>query len=170
MIPKIQKILYATDLTRNSAYAFQYVVKAAEKNNAQIFILHVLERIPSAEGWLLRDSPLGERLKKVYEIERVNAEKKIKRRLDAFCQRALKKKPTLLKRVTIQVIDGNPAAQILKKADELNPDMVVMGTHGKGLLSHAFLGSVAEKVLNRIKIPVFIIPLPEKTDISFSDV
>ncbi len=169
MIPKIRRILYATDLTKNSAYVFQYVVNAAEKNTAQIIILHVLERIPSAEGWLLRDSPLGERLKKIYEIERGKAAQKIKRRLDAFCQRVLKKNPTLLKRVTIQVIDGNPAAQILKKADELNPDMVVMGTHGKDILSHAFLGSVAEKVLNRIKIPVYIIPLPPKTDIGFSD-
>jgi nucleotide-binding universal stress UspA family protein len=165
MVAKIKKILYATDLSQNSAYAFQYAVNAAEKNDAQIFILHVLERIPSAEDWLLRDSVLGERLRKEYETERVNAAAKIKERLEEFCQRELKEKPALLKRVTIQVIDGNPAAEILKKADEFNPDMVVIGTHGKGLLAHAFLGSVAEKVLNRIKIPVFIIPIPEKAHI-----
>jgi len=45
-----------------------------------------------------------------------------------------------------------------------------MGSHGKGLLAHAFLGSVAEKVLNRIKIPVFIVPIPKETDIAFSNI
>jgi len=43
-------------------------------------------------------------------------------------------------------------------------DMVVMGTHGKGWLVHAFLGSEAEKVLHRIKIPVLIIPIPDKKE------
>jgi len=36
-----------------------------------------------------------------------------------------------------------------------------MGTHGKGIISHTFLGSVAERVLRRIRKPVFIIPLPK---------
>jgi len=45
-----------------------------------------------------------------------------------------------------------------------------MDTHSKGFLTHAFLGSVAQKVLDRVKIPVFIIPIPEKTDTSFRDV
>jgi len=36
-------------------------------------------------------------------------------------------------------------------------------------LAHAFWGSVAKKVLTRIKIPVFIIPIPEKRDIGLSD-
>jgi len=45
-----------------------------------------------------------------------------------------------------------------------------MGTHSKGPLAHAFLGSVAEKVLNRIKIPVFIIPIPMETDISSEEI
>ena len=165
MVPKIKKILYATDLSQNSAYAFRYAVEAAEIYEAEIYILHVLERIPSAEGYLLRDSPLGKRLKSEYEAERTEAVKKIKSRLGDFCRQELKDKPALLKRLTIQVIDGHPAAEILQKVDELKPDLLVMGTHGKGLLAHAFLGSVAKKILNRIKIPVFIIPIPEKADI-----
>ena len=50
-------------------------------------------------------------------------------------------------------------------------DIVVMGTHGKGVISHAFLGSVAEKVLHRIGIPVYIIPIPkEDTDIALGEI
>jgi len=45
-----------------------------------------------------------------------------------------------------------------------------MGTHGKGLISHAFLGSTAKRVLRRTRKPVFIIPLPKgELDITFHD-
>jgi nucleotide-binding universal stress UspA family protein len=69
---------------------------------------------------------------------------------------------------SIEVAEGDPAVKILRKADELGVDLVVMGTHGKGLLEHAFLGSVAEKVLHRIKIPVLTISIPKETDIRLS--
>jgi nucleotide-binding universal stress UspA family protein len=55
--------------------------------------------------------------------------------------------------------------------DELNCDVLIMGSHGRGIISHAFLGSVAEKVLHRIKKPVFFIPIPkEDMDITFRDI
>ena len=50
--------------------------------------------------------------------------------------------------------------EILRKADELDCDVIIMRTHGKGIISHTFLGSVAEKVLRRVGNPVFIIPSP----------
>jgi nucleotide-binding universal stress UspA family protein len=37
------------------------------------------------------------------------------------------------------------------------------------LLAHAFLGSVAESILHRIKIPVLTIPIPKETDVQLSD-
>jgi len=43
-----------------------------------------------------------------------------------------------------------------------------MGTHGKGIMRHAFLGSVTKKVLRRVRKPVFIIPLQKgEKDITF---
>ena len=72
---------------------------------------------------------------------------------------------------SIQVVYGDPAAEILKKAEDLDADVVIMGTHGKGVISHAFLGSVSEKVLHRIRRPVYIIPLPEgETDITLGEI
>ncbi len=58
---------------------------------------------------------------------------------------------------------------ILQKADELKSDILIMGTHGKGLIAYTFLGSVAQEVLQRIRIPVFVIPIPKETDIAFND-
>jgi len=49
--------------------------------------------------------------------------------------------------------------------------VIIMGTHGKGIIRHTFLGSVAERVLRRVRKPVFIIPLPKgETDITFHDI
>src|SRR5271169_5772037 len=43
MVPKIEKILYATDLSKNSAYAFFYAADMAKRHNARIVILHSVE-------------------------------------------------------------------------------------------------------------------------------
>jgi len=171
MIPKINHILYATDLSENSAYTFRYAINSAEKHDAKIHILHVQDRIPASLEALLKTNPPTENWEAYDQNKNEQMKKYIHKRLEAFCQREFKYYPTFMNRIaSIEVVDGDPAGEILQKADDLKADLVVMGTHGKGLLAHAFLGSVAEKVLNRIKIPVFIIPLPEKTDISFSDV
>ncbi len=179
MIPKIQKILYTTDLTKNSAYAFRYAIRSAEQHRANVSILHVLDipafpfSFPGEEGMggLSSGPPYLEKLEKFHAGQKILAKERIQKRLKEFCQRELQGNEDLLKRVvSIEVVEGDPAAKILQKADELKADLVVMGTHGKGWLAHAFLGSVAEKVLQRIKIPVFIIPVPEETDIAFDDI
>lgn len=55
---------------------------------------------------------------------------------------------------------GDPATEIIKVAEELNPVMVVMGTHGRKGLSHLFLGSVAETVIRSCKVPVLTVRAP----------
>ena len=47
MIPHIKKILYATDLSKNSSYAFFYAIDIAKKHDARIVILHAIEPIPA---------------------------------------------------------------------------------------------------------------------------
>jgi len=63
---------------------------------------------------------------------------------------------------------GFPVEEILKVADDEACDVIILGTHGKGILRQTFLGSVSGTVLERTRKPVFIIPLPsEKTDIDW---
>ena len=170
MIPKINNILYATDLSKNSAYAFRYAVNSAEHHGARIHILHVQDRIPPSVEAILKTTSPTEKWETYAAQKNEEMKKYIKKRLEAFCQREFKDNPTFMDRIaSIEVVDGDPAGEILQKADDLQADLVVMGTHGGGLLTHAFLGSVAETVLHRIKIPVFIIPIPKETDISFTD-
>ncbi len=164
MIPRIKKILYATDLSENAAYAFRYAVNSAQKHGAQIYILHVLEEIKGNLPWIY-----VEKLQEIREKGKGEIKDQIQKRLEIFCQKELLQDPECRDLVVLtELVEGDPAAEILRKADELGVDLVVMGTHGKGLLEHAFLGSVAEKVLQRIKIPVLTIPIPKETDIRIS--
>jgi len=165
MIPKIKKILYATDLSKNSVYAFRYAVNSAENHDAQIYLLHVLERMPESQESFLKAFLDAEKIDQIRATGRTEAGKRIQKRLEAFCREELQNRPEGLNRVvSVQVVEGDPAGTILGKAEELKADTVIMGTHGKGFLEHAFLGSVAEKVLQRIRIPVFIIPIPDEKE------
>jgi len=46
MIPPIKTILLATDLSKNSAYAFYYAVQIAKRVEAKVVILHAVEPLP----------------------------------------------------------------------------------------------------------------------------
>ena len=56
---------------------------------------------------------------------------------------------------------GNPVAQILATADEKDCDVIVMGTHGRGALVDAMMGSTTSRVLRRSRIPVLAVRLPK---------
>jgi nucleotide-binding universal stress UspA family protein len=172
MIPSIKNILYATDLSKNSAYAFRYAVTSAQKHNATIHILYVMETMPAATEGLISQYIGGDKLKKMRKETEEHMVEKIRERLRQFAARELKRDPKTLKRVlSIDVVHGDPAAEILRMAEELDADVVIMGTHGKGVIGHAFLGSVSEQVLHRIRKPVYIIPLPEgETDITLGEI
>jgi nucleotide-binding universal stress UspA family protein len=163
MIPEIKRILYTTDLSPNSAYAFRYAINSAKKHDAGIIILHVVEEMAPFFG--------EERLKAISEKKIDEAMDRIRKRLKIFCDRELKDDPECAdKVVSIEICQGYPPEEILKKVDELNCDVIVMGTHGKGIIRHSFLGSAAGKVLRRVRKPVFIIPLPEgEIDATFHD-
>jgi nucleotide-binding universal stress UspA family protein len=172
MIPRIKNILYATDLSKNSAYAFRYAVNSAQKHDAKIHILHVIEALPSAAEGLLTQFMGEEKLRQMRKEAEEDMLRRIRERLRQFAERELKRDPKTLKKVvSIDVVYGTPAAEILRKAEEMNADVVILGTHGKGLIRHAFLGSVSEQVLHRIRKPVYIIPLPEgETDITLGEI
>jgi nucleotide-binding universal stress UspA family protein len=52
---------------------------------------------------------------------------------------------------------GEPAAEIVRLADERGVDQIVMGTHGRGAVGSLFLGSVAQRVVHLSKVPVLLV-------------
>jgi nucleotide-binding universal stress UspA family protein len=58
--------------------------------------------------------------------------------------------------VNAEVCFGTPAWELIKKADEFQPDLLVIGSHGRTGLGRVFLGSVSQKVLNEARCSVRI--------------
>jgi nucleotide-binding universal stress UspA family protein len=169
MSSRIKKILYATDLSQNSAYAFYYAVDLAQERGAKIVILHTIEPIsPAVTPALGTDERV-----KIQQHNVEEASKEIKNRLQDFCRRTEAKiGPPCVELVSkILVPLGHPPEEILNAADKEECDLIILGTHGKGFLAHTFLGSVSNAVLHRTRKPVFIIPLPsEKTTIDWDKI
>jgi len=51
---------------------------------------------------------------------------------------------------------GSPGSEIIAKADEWRPDLIVVGSHGRTALGRLFFGSVSQKVVNEARCSVRI--------------
>jgi nucleotide-binding universal stress UspA family protein len=58
----------------------------------------------------------------------------------------------------VEVLEGNPAREIVDRAKEMSSDLIVMGTHGSSGFEHMLLGSVTERVLRKAFCPVLTVP------------
>ena len=158
MIPPIKTILLATDLSKNSAYAFYYAVQIAKRVEAKVVILHAVEPLPPM---LIG---FGDFSHKVAQDRWDETVKKFKEQIQDISVKADAR--TGVSSVdfisNILIRPGNPVEEILKVADEEGCDVIVLGTHGKGFLKQTLLGSVSSSVLIRTQKPVFVIPLPSK--------
>lgn len=162
MIPDIKRILYATDLSENSRYAFGYAVALAERFGASITLLHVIEDFsPSSTALIINH--LGQQgladIQKRRTTEFVEATKS---RMAQFCEEVANDSPECKLLVDeMETGTGHPAEEILQMAKTGRFDMVVMGTRGAGGLAEALMGSTARRVIRRSKIPVLTVRLPE---------
>ncbi len=158
MIPQIKKILYATDLSKNSSYAFLYATDMAKRHDATIVIVHALEPVPAYVRAYM-SAPVDLEQRQQGEII-----EDIKKSLPEFCRKAEAQiGPPCVSLVSkILVLRGHPPEEILNAAEREGCDAIVLGTHGKGFLAHTFLGSVSSAVLHRSRKPVFVVPLPSE--------
>ncbi len=173
MIPQIKKILYATDLTKNSSYAFYFAADLSRKHDAKIVILHCIGSIPPSVYYEGGFSDHDRIMKMVRAQGNEGDIAEIKKRLQAFCQKIESQIgppcPGLVSDLIVK--NGYPVEEILNTADAEGCDVIVLGTHGKGWLKQTFLGSVARSVLERTRRPVFIIPLPsDRTSVDWGAV
>jgi nucleotide-binding universal stress UspA family protein len=158
MIPQIKKILFPTDLSKNSAYAFYYAVHMARRDQAKIVILHAVEPLPPM---LVTFDDF------VYKVAKDRWEDTVKKFKEQIQDTSVKvdarmgiSSVDLVSNILIRL--GHPVEEILKVVDEESCDVIVLGTHGKGFLKQTFLGSVSTSVLLRTRKPVFIVPLPSE--------
>jgi nucleotide-binding universal stress UspA family protein len=70
--------------------------------------------------------------------------------------------------VEIVASEGVAATEIVRLAEELPADLLVLGTHGRSGFERLFLGSVTEKVLRSTAVPVMTIPAPVQEPVTTS--
>ncbi len=165
MIPKIKKILYATDLSPNARYAFSYAASMAEKYDAKITILHVFEELSPSSNVRLSFIMGEDRWQELTKDKAQKVFDEVHRRLEKFCD-DMHNEFTECQFIVedILVKEGNPSQQILTLTEQKDYDIVVMGTHGAGFLADAMMGSTARRVVRRCQLPVMVIRLPEEME------
>jgi len=162
MLPEVKKILYSTDLSRGSTAAFEHAAYLAKKTGAEIHIMHVVEKLSSDAKITLKTYVMDAGHRREFLNERVHhAEAKLQQRQEEFWSAQSEEDQKVRSQIkSISVVESYPAEAILKTSKELDVDLILMGTHEKGMV-HTFLGSVAKNVLGRSRIPMMIVPLPE---------
>lgn len=151
--PHFSKILLTTDFSAASNIAFGYAAKEAQLNGASVTIAHVIEgfSVPFVIGEFAPSAELVEQL-------RTAAMKKGHEELDKIVDRLKREYPEV--QFSKKVLDGIRAVGdiINEYAKTEKFDLIVMSSHGYGLLQRIVLGSVAERVLRSATCPVLVIP------------
>jgi len=163
MIPDIKKILYTTDMSENARYAFEYAVSFGNRYGAGITLLHVIEDMSPYRDSLMMNILGEEKWKSLMEANKEKILHDLKDRLGKFCDTVSAQTPAcsfITDEIVVKI--GNPVELILEQAEKMNCDLVVMGTHGHGILGDAMIGSVSRGVVRHCKRPVLVVRLPKK--------
>ena len=142
---KITRILWPTDLSRNSSAALPLVLDLAAKYDAEVVLLFVAEDMTGHEPWY------GEWGQRHLEAFHRWILKESEARLDQLCREKLQGCP----RFRRLILGGDPAKRILETIDTECVDLVVPTSHG--LKGHFPFGSVAERVVRHAKVPVLVV-------------
>lgn len=59
---------------------------------------------------------------------------------------------------------GQPVEHIVRQAEKMDADLIVVGSHGQGMLADVTMGSTSRRVLRRCSRPVLVVRLPENND------
>jgi nucleotide-binding universal stress UspA family protein len=140
----IHTILHPTDFSAPSQYALALACALTRDYGARLIVLHVAEPPPIIYGeGLLAPDPQDLRATAQGQLDRLqvpHADVRAERRLE----------------------QGDTIEEILRVAEEVHADLLVLGTHGRTGLERLLMGSVAEQVMRRAACPVLTIkrPLP----------
>ena len=151
MLP-IYNILRPTDFSERSEFALNLASALARDYGANLTILHVAQEpvILFTEG-VIPPQPEDHLHEVRQQLERVEPAD-----------------PSVS--VVHQLVEGNPATEILRVAEMTHADLIVMGTHGRRGLKRLLMGSVAEYVMERAGCPVLTVKTPVQAGMPSPDV
>ncbi|MCK5193776.1 MAG: universal stress protein [Desulfobulbaceae bacterium] len=162
MIPKIEKILYATGLGPGAPYVFRYALSLAQAYQAKIFVVNAMEPLSTFGQSLVELHISHNQSEQIHQEARQKVKNNILARVKKLCAKESSSILDGSSLVTdIEVVEGQAAQVILAKAEEIAADVIVMGTQSHSIIGEAMLGSTARKVLHRGTIPTFLVRIPE---------
>jgi len=143
---QIKNILLTTDFSKYSLSAADYAIDLAEKYDAKIFVINVIEKKPPILS--MRTLDLSE--EKIEEIITSDAENEMNRILAELKSKTKMEIEPVIKK-------GLDYEEIVDYAEKNPIDLIVIATHGKTGILRTLIGSVAEKVIRYSKKPVLVI-------------
>jgi nucleotide-binding universal stress UspA family protein len=138
------KILFAADGSKYTKKALAFLVNHEELAGAdgEVVVLNVQAPVPGRVKAMLGSA----------EVAAFHADEAQK--VLAPIERFLKRHKIAFK--TISVV-GSPTAEILRATTREKAHMIVMGTHGHGVLGRAVMGSIAQRVVTDAEVPVLLV-------------
>jgi len=142
------RILTAIDFSENSDYAFDYALTLAKQFNSELTIMHVINEPVDLRGFYVPHISFEQLEKEIEDGATKMMEKFCQARLEDFSS------------YKTAIVTGIPYEEIIRKAEETNTSLIVLGTHGRTGLDHLIFGSTAERVVRSAACPVLTIRLP----------
>jgi len=147
----LQRILCAVDFSEFSRHALDHALSVARGYGSTVTALHVVAPAPAAVagGWYFGSENPPPLLLPMMDAD--NARRELQRLVTTEHVPGVK--------VESLVAEGfDVHREILEQAARLRSNLVVLGTHGRSGFERLFLGSTAEKVLRKARIPVMTVP------------
>ncbi|MBK0062091.1 MULTISPECIES: universal stress protein [unclassified Acinetobacter] len=142
-----QRILVPVDDSPLSAAAVQHAIDLAKAFDSTVTVMSVVAIDPFVGVDFYKVAPTV--TEHLFETE-ANAEKHLEKIKNTFTENGIT--------ANIKIIREEPTATgIINIADEVNADLIVMGSHGRAGFKKLVLGSVAQKVLAESPVPVLIV-------------
>ena len=140
------KVLAALDLARTTPDVLREARIWARRLSAELILIHVADPDPDFIGY--GAGPESVRLAVAHKFTRAH------QRLEALSVELRKEGLD----ATALLLQGATAETILREADRLSADVVLMGTRARGAVRELFVGSVSKEVLRQSTRPVLLIP------------
>jgi nucleotide-binding universal stress UspA family protein len=146
---KLERILVPTDFSESANNALTYGASFAREYGARLVLLHVVETMAVGYASDLFPVPMAEVFQEISTYARTELGK---------LAAGVREKGIDVREVVVQ---GKPSAEIIRVAREESIDMIVLGTHGKGMLDKALFGSTTERVVRKAPCPVLTCRISE---------
>lgn len=148
MTSSVNSIMVATDFSSGSDGALAQAVVLAERLGARLDLVHIHDVQVAALPELMLAVPGDD----------VDTLRRLRDQLRAVRDRAVGGRVPC----QIHLRIGDPVGGILDAAAEISPAMIIVGSHGRGALMRALMGSVSERLCRRSPVPVLVVPAPER--------